>query len=138
MIDTINMQEMRYLNLFRKITQISTRFCFRYNDFIIFAVPRNLVSRAIGESGKNVKRISEIFGKKVKVVSYPSELHDVKRFIGAVVSPVNFKNLEINNEEIIITTGNQSKAALIGRDKARLHELQKISKMFFRRDLKIV
>src|SRR3972149_11466070 len=99
MIDTINMQEMRYLNLFRKITQISTRFCFRYNDFIIFAVPRNLVSRAIGESGKNVKRISEIFGKKVKVVSYPSELHDVKRFIGAVVSPVNFKNLEINNEE---------------------------------------
>ncbi|HJZ18660.1 MAG TPA: hypothetical protein VJ208_00985 [Candidatus Nanoarchaeia archaeon] len=138
MIDTINMQEMRYLNLFRKITQISTRFCFRYNDFIIFAVPRNLVSRAIGESGKNVKRISEIFGKKVKVVSYPSELHDVKRFIGAVVSPVNFKNLEINNEEIIITAGNQSKAALIGRDKARLHELQKISKMFFRRDLKIV
>ena len=65
---TINMQDMRHLNLFGKITQVRTRFCFDYNNLIIFCVPKNLVSRAIGENGRNIKRINEILGKRLKFV----------------------------------------------------------------------
>ena len=68
MASTINMQDMRYLNLFAKITQVNTRFCFRYNEMIIFCVPRKLISKAIGETGKNVKKLNEILGKKVKII----------------------------------------------------------------------
>ena len=135
---TIDMQDMMHLNLFGKITQVRKRFCFNYNNLIIFCVPKNLVSRAIGENGRNIKRINEILGKKVKVVSKPEGVHEIKRFIEAIVSPVVFKDLEIKDNEIILTAGFQSKAALIGRNRRRLHELQKISKDYFGKEFKII
>lgn len=138
MTKTISMQDMRYLNLFGKITQVSTRFCFSYNNQIIFCVPRNLISRAIGENGRNVRKINEILGKRVKVISKPNGAYDIKKFIGDIVSPVTFKDLEVVEDEIILTAGNQSKAALIGRNKRRLLELQKISKDYFGKELRIV
>ena len=135
---TIDMQDMRHLNLFGKITQVRTRFCFNYNNLIIFWVPKNLVSRAIGENGRNIKRINEILSKKVKVVSKPEGIHEIKRFVEAIVSPVTFKDLEVKDNEIILTAGFQSKAALIGRNRRRLHELQKILKDYFGKELRII
>lgn len=135
---TIDMQDMRHLNLFGKITQVRTRFCFNYNNLIIFCVPKNLVSRAIGENGRNIKRINEILSKKVKVVSKPEGIHEIKRFVEAIVSPVTFKDLEVKDNEIILTAGFQSKAALIGRNRRRLHELQKILKDYFGKELRII
>ena len=132
------MQDMRYLNLFSKTTGVSTRFCFKYNDFIVFSVNKNLVSKAIGENGKNVKRINEILGRKIKIISNPEGLKDAKHFISEIVSPIGFKDLEMTNDEIIIvSSGIQSKAGLIGRNKRRLFELQKVIKDFFGRNLRI-
>lgn len=138
MVKTIDMQDMRYLNLFGKITKISTRFCFKYNESIIFCVPKNLVSRAIGEGGRNVKKINQILRKKIKIISFPNGIEDAKVFIEAVVSPVTFKNFDIKENEIIITAGSQNKAALIGRNKRRFLELQNIVKGFFDKELRIV
>tara|TARA_Y100000310_G_C20636778_1_gene791598 strand:- start:306 stop:704 length:399 start_codon:yes stop_codon:yes gene_type:complete len=132
------MQDMRHLNLFGKITKVSTRFCFRYNEHVIFCVPEKLVSRAIGENGKNVRKINEIIGKRIKVIPSPKGIVDVKRFISAIVNPIIFQDLEVKGNEIIVTAGSRSKAALIGRNKRRLLELQKISKDYFNKDLKIV
>jgi NusA-like KH domain protein len=141
MVKIMDMQEIRYLNLFSKITQVMTRFCFRYNETIIFCVPRKLVSRAIGEGGKNIKKISEIIGKRVKVISIPAEAEELKKiktFIEDIVSPVKFKDLNLNGDKIVLTAGGQSKALLIGRNKKRLFELQKISEDYFNKELKIV
>ena len=68
MVNTLNMQDIRYLNLFNKITRVSTRFCFKYNEAIIFCVPKQLVSKAVGEGGRNVKHISEILKRKIKII----------------------------------------------------------------------
>jgi len=132
------MQDMRYLNLFRKITHISTRFSFKYNEFIIFSVPKGLVSRAIGANGNNIKKINETLGRKIKVIANPDGIKDAKKFIESIISPVTFKALEITDNEIIITAGSQSKAALIGRNRRRLNELQLIIKDFFNKDLRII
>ena len=137
MAGTIDMQDMRYLNLFEKITRVSTRYCFKYNEAIVFCVPRSLVSRAIGEKGINVKKMNEILNKRIKVIPQPLGIDDAKKFIESIVSPVTFKELEVN-DEIILTAGSQSKAALIGRNKRRLLELQKISRDYFGKELKIV
>lgn len=138
MVNTLDMQDLRYLKLFEKVTGIRTHYCFEYNNTIIFCVPRELVSKAIGPEVRNLRRISEIIKKRVKVIAIPKIPQDIKRFIELVVSPVTFKDLEVLPNEIVMNAGSQSKAALIGREKRRLLEMQKITKDFFQRDFRIV
>jgi transcription antitermination factor NusA-like protein len=132
------MQDLRYLNLFEKVTGIRTHYCFEYNNTIIFCVPREFVSKAIGPEVRNLRRISEIIKKRVKVIAIPNIPQDIKRFIELVVSPVTFKDLEVLPNEIVLNAGSQSKAALIGREKRRLMEMQKITQNFFKRDFRII
>jgi len=138
MVSTIDMQDMRYLNLFEKITRVSTRFCFKYNEALVFCVPKRLVSKALGENAKNAKQMNHILNKRVKIIAAPMGIQDTKTFIQAIISPVTFKNLEITPTEIILTAGSQSKAALIGRNKRRLLEMQKIVRDFFKKEFRIV
>lgn len=135
---TISMQEMRYLNLFGKVTKINTRFFFRYNETFIFCVPKGLVRRAVGENGKNVKKLSEIFKKRIKIIARPRGIEDAKEFISQIISPVQFKEIKINSNEIIVSASRQSKAALIGRNKRRLKEMQAIVRDFFKKDFKVI
>ncbi len=136
--NTIDMQDLRYINLFGKITRINTRFCFMYNETLFFCVPKQLIRKAVGEEGKNVKKISEIIKRKIKIIPIPKEPEHVKPFIEAIISPITFKNLEIKDNEIILTAGSHNKAALIGRFKRRLLEMQKIVKDFFNKEFRIV
>lgn len=138
MVNTIDMKNMRYLNLFERITKVNTRFCFYYNNNIIFCVPKRLVSKAVGESGKNVKKISEILKKRIKIISYPKNLEDSRKFVEDIISPVIIKDFESKKDEIIITAGSQSKAALIGRNKRRFLEMREIIRNFFGKEFKIV
>ena len=138
MAGTINMQDMRYLNLFARITRINTRHVIKYNEMIIFCVPKNLVSKAIGEKGSNIKKISEILGRRIKVIPLPKGIEHAKPFVQAIVSPVEFKDLEIKDNEIVLTAGARNKAALLGRNKRRLLEMQKIIKDFFGKEFRIV
>lgn len=139
MTGTISMQDMRHLNLFRNITKISTTLCFEYNDTIYFCVPKHLISKAIGENGKNSKELNKILGKKIKIVFAPNALDDAEEFIRAIVSPISFKNIEMNGNEIIVTAGTvQNKAMLLGREKRRLLEMQNIIRNFFGKELRIV
>lgn len=132
------MQDMRYMNLFSRISRVNTRFCFKYNEIIFFCVPQMLISKAIGEKGANIKKISEVLKKRVKIIPYPKGIEDAREFISKIISPVEFKDLEITDNEIIITAGSQNKAALLGRNKRRLLEMQKIVKDYFGKELRIV
>ncbi len=127
----INMQEMRYINLFEKITRVRASNCFNYNDSLIFVVPRKDISKSIGEDGRNMRKLNEILNKKVKVAAKVVTDRDIERFIAAVVHPTTFNNVELAGGDIIISAGHQSKSALIGRDKRRLIELQRITKEYF-------
>lgn len=135
---TINMQDMRYMNIFQKVTKIRTRYCFKYDGTLVFCVPKKYLSQALGKNAENLKKISDIIGKRIRIVSIPRGVEDAEKFIKDIISPVQFKEMNINEDEIIITAGRQNKASLIGREKRRLHDLQKISKDFFERDLRIV
>ncbi len=138
MVNTIDMQDLRYLNLFSRVTHISTKYCFMYNNTVIFAVPRKLISKALGKDVVNLKRISNTLKKRVKVVAIPHGIEDAKSLIGAIVSPVTFKDLEVKDDEMILTAGSQNKAALLGRNKRRLIEMQEIVKDFFHKEFRIV
>ncbi len=132
------MQDMRHLNLFRKITGVSTKNVLDYNNKLLFCVPKRFLSKAIGKNARNLRKISKITGKRIKVIPLPKGKHHVKDFIQAIVSPVEFKDVQVKDDEIVLTAGNRNKAALLGRNKRRLHEMQKIIKNFFGKEFKIV
>lgn len=132
------MQDMRYLNLFQRVTKVRTRYCFLYNETIVFGVPRKLLSKALGKDAENIKKIGNILGKRVRIVALPRDIEDAEDFLKNIISPIQFKELEVNEDEIVITAGKQNKASLIGRDKKRLHDMQKIVKSFFGKDVRVV
>lgn len=138
MKQTIDMKFIRYLNLFEKTTGVRCKNCFFYNNFLIFSIPRGLISRAIGSEGKNVKKLANILNKRIKIVALPDNLEDTEKFISEIIKPVQFKTLEITQDEIIISASRQTKASLIGRNKVRLEELKKIIEDFFDKRLRLV
>jgi len=135
----INMQTMRYINLLDRASRVKTRQCFIYNNTIFFSVPRELVSKAIGPAALNVRKIQENLGKKVRIIPEPKGLFDAPRFVHDLVSPTRFKSLEIKDGSFILTAGsNQNKAILIGRNRRRFDELQKILHDLFGVNLEII
>lgn len=138
MASIINMQDIRYLNLFSKVTRINTRFCFKYNEAIFFCVPKSLLPRAIGENAKNIRQISEILKKRIRIIASPKGIEDLKYFVESIVNPVTFKEIELKDNEVILTAGHQSKAALLGRNKRRLLEMQTIIRDYFGKEFRIV
>jgi NusA-like KH domain protein len=135
---TINMQTMRYINLFDKVSNVKTNKCFVYNNTIIFAVPKFLIPKSIGPAGKNIRIIQERLGKKIKIIREAEGVDDAERFVNDIVNPITFKSLEVRENEIVLNAGSRSKAALIGRNKKRLEELSQILEDYFGKQLKII
>lgn len=135
----INMQTMRYINLLDKVSRVRTSKCLMYNNMIIFAVPKMLISRAIGPNASNIRALQEKLGKRIRIIAEPEGNKDMQRFIEDVIAPVRFKSMEITPEGAVINSGNtQVKAALLGRNKKRLEELTKIVKDNFNLELRII
>lgn len=133
MATIIDMQLMRYINLFSRISKVSTTKVFVYNNHIIFAVPKSKISIAIGKNAVNVKKLSEILRKKIKIVAFPSvdDNRGICKFVEDVVAPVEFNKLEIKNDTAVLSAGFESKAALIGRGRQREKELSGVLNNFF-------
>ena len=146
MARTIDMQLMRYINLFERITRVSTTDCFVYNNTIYFAVPKALMMQAVGRNGDNVKRVSETFRKKVKIVVMPSDseiandkMIALKKFVTEVVAPIEFTGFDLQDDKIIISGSRENKAMLIGRDRSKEKELSEVlERSFGIKELKIM
>lgn len=133
MASVIDMQLMRYINLFARTTKVTTTKVFYYNNQIIFAVPKSKVSLAIGKGACNIKRMSETLRKKIRVVVMPAidDVEGIKKFVESVVAPVEFNGVDIKGGSVVVNAGRQSKAALIGRGRQREKELANVMKDFF-------
>ena len=133
MAGTIDMQLMRYINLFARTTRVPTTKCFVYNNQIFFAVPRARVSVAIGKGAVNIRRLNEILRRNIRVVAMPlvDDNEGIGRFVKDVVAPIEFNGIDVKNDSVVVTAGRQSKAALIGRGRQREKELSEVLKNFF-------
>jgi transcription antitermination factor NusA-like protein len=131
--NVIDMQLMRYINLFARTTRVSTTKVFFYNNQIIFAVPKAKVSIAIGKGACNIRKMSEMLRKKIRVVTMPAvdDVEGIKKFVADVVAPIEFNGVEMKGGSIVVNAGRQSKAALIGRNRGREKELGDVLKDFF-------
>jgi len=124
----LNLEAIQYINLFSRITGTRARDCFEYADHLIFEVAPFMISRTIGENGANIKKLSGLIKRKIKVIA---TTQDMEEFIKAIIYPVKFKNIQRENDELIIFAPSQFKALLIGRGGAKLEQLKEILKNHF-------
>lgn len=120
-------QSIQCLTIFAKVTGVRTKDCFTYNNTMIFMVNPYMLPKAIGERGRNVRKMSALLRTKVKVIS----TSDLENFVKDVVQPVRFKKFVVEDHKATIFAGQQAKASLIGRNKVRLNELLEILKRYF-------
>jgi NusA-like KH domain protein len=139
MANTINMQDIMHLNLFSKITRVQTSYCFSYNNILMFCVPRNKLSQALGKQGENLKKMSDKIRKRIRIIAKPNGTEDAEDFFKKIISPAEYKEFKITDNEIIVTAGGkENKAILLGREKRRLEEMKKIMKNFFNKEYKVM
>ena len=99
MVNTLDMRDLRYLNLFRKITRIQTRYCFIYNEIVMFCVPSHMISQALGRNGENLKKMSDILKRRIRIVPLPLGIENAESFIQLIIAPVGFKEIEIRTSQ---------------------------------------
>jgi len=124
----LDLQAIQYINLFSKITGTRASNCFQYADHLIFEVPPFMLSKTIGANGINIKKLGAMIKRKIKVIA---TTQDMEEFIKSLVYPVKFKNIAVQDEEMVIYAAPQSKAMLIGRGSSRLEEMKEILKNHF-------
>ncbi|MEK6885991.1 MAG: hypothetical protein AABX17_03430 [Nanoarchaeota archaeon] len=135
---TFDMQFIRYMNLFSRVTRIDPKHCFAYNNGLLFVVPAGAVQMAIGRDNSNLKKLSNILGKRIRIVAQPSGVKEMAKFIAVIVAPIKFERAEVvenpetKDKEIVITTSDrEAKAMLIGRGRIRETELKDILEQYF-------
>jgi len=119
---------MKYMSLFSSITRASVKDVINA-DKLIFIVDGGQMAKAIGKHGANVKRMSNMLKRDLKIVEFnPDPVAFIKNFIAPI------KPTEISNEDGVITiTGKTTseKGILIGRNAANLNKLKEIVDRYF-------
>jgi len=128
---------MRFMTLFETITQSSLKDCIDGDDQLIFIVEENHIGKAVGKNGSNVKRLSSVLKRQIKVVEFnPNVLQFIQNFIYPLV-PKEVKNE--NGIVSIVGPDTKTKGLLIGRDGKNLNMLRDVVKRYFSvEDIKVV
>ena len=129
MIRKLVFQDIQYINIFEQITKVRASDCFTYGFYLIFVVPKGLLSKAIGQQGNNAKRLSSVLNKKLKIISFSGNKEE---FIKDILAPIKFKELKLEGNTLSIKAGPQSKALIIGKNSSRIKELKGILERYFK------
>lgn len=125
----------KFINLFEKITRASVKDVIVKENKMTFIVNEGNLGKAVGKGGVNVKKLENMFKKRIKIVEFKN---DVCEFIRNLLLPLKISNIyKEDNLVKIKAEGMKIKSILIGRDKRNLKELRDTVKRYFQYDVEI-
>ena len=126
----LNLELIQYINLFEKITCVNVKNCFFHKDSLVFIISNGQISKAIGKKGFNIKKISRMINKKIKIAEYND---DPVKFINSYVSPIDVDHIELKDKIINIKAKNsKDKGLLIGRNGRNLENIKNLINYYFK------
>ena len=128
---------MKFISLFESLTNANVKDCISNEDMLIFIVDEGQIGKAVGKNGANVKRLSSMLKKKLKVVEFNA---DKLQFIKNYIYPLKATDIQEENNIITISgPDTKTRGLLIGRNAKNLNDLKDIVKRFFEfEDIKVV
>lgn len=130
---------MKIIQIFETVTGAKLKDCIQYdqNQRIVFIVNEGEIGKAIGKKGSNIRKLENMFNKKIRVVGFS---HEITQFVRNMIAPLQVNNVEEKEGEIIITgQDTKTKGLIIGRNKQNLNNLITMVKRYFDiEDIKVV
>jgi len=128
---------MKTIMLFENITTAKVKDCVDVETMLIFIVEPLEMGKAIGKKGSNVRKIENLFKRKIKIVEFSSEK---TKFLANLLHPAT--GFEIADEgEIIKIRANDLKTRgyIIGRNATNLRMLEDIVRRYYEvKEIKVI
>lgn len=126
------------MNSFGKITRAKLKDCIFEEEKIIFIVEPGELGKSLGKNAANVRRLSEAFRKKIKIVEYSDEM---LKLIQNFIHPLKIENIYEQDGIVVLESQDQKvKGLLIGRAAQNLRKLEEYIKRYFSnlKEIKVV
>jgi len=120
---------MQAMMVFDRVTRKSAKDCLLQDDTYIFIIPQHTIAQAVGKHGSNVKKLQELFKKRVKIVEYSP---DLQTFVKNVIMPLQAKEIVVEDTLVVITApDSKTRGLLIGRGAKNLRKFEEVVKRHF-------
>ncbi len=118
-----------YITTFENITHAKVRDCFFDKDeILVFVVDEGEIGKAIGKNGSNVKRISFVLKKRLKIIEFSK---DPVVFVKNCLQPLKVNASLVDGKVVIKCETKQEKGLVFGRDRNNFHAMQELIKKFY-------
>ena len=117
----------RTMAMFEKITNVQPRDCIISDEEVYFVVDQEMMGKAIGKNGANMKSLRRVLGNKhVKIFACNGDLE------GTLKSMVpNISKIEIKGDSVMISVPRNEKVTVIGRNGRNINAIREILKRRF-------
>lgn len=131
----LDIETIGYANTFENLTRVGVKDCFLdKNNNLVFIVDFGKAGMAIGKDGSNIKRLSNMLKKRIRVIEFNS---DPVKFTANAIQPLKGEIRQEDKIIIIKADSVQDKAKLIGRNRQNLNALQELVNKYFDYEVKI-
>ena len=124
-----------YINLFESFTRARVKDCYPGINALIFIVYEGEAGKAIGKRGENIKRLTNLLKKRIKVVEFND---NPVKFILNLISPIK-TDVHLEGEKIVVIEGRgiKFKQAVLGPERKNLKEMQDIVSHYFNLEIQV-
>lgn len=127
----LNINLIRYLNILEEISKVRAINCFTLNNTLFFVVKKKDMKKAIGRNGNNVRKVSNIIKKRIRVLSNPTNEEEKVVFIEKMLEPLSIEKITLKGEEVFIKAGLQERSIIIGRNRKGEKEMIDVLNQLF-------
>lgn len=122
-------EKLRLIALFEELTGVTPRDYVESGEGkrITYVVSKGDMGKAIGENGRNIKKVRQKLGKDVDLVEYSE---DPKEFLENIFAAVKLQNVEIIEEEggesLLVDVDDTDKGRAVGRNGWNIERARKL------------
>ncbi len=131
--------QIRLIAAFESVTGVLAKDCIFDNRNAVFVVDENLVGKAVGKGGQNVKKLQNLLGRRVEVIGYAD---DPVRFLKNIFHPAHILAVNVidkNGKKIArIHMDKESRRIFERRIEAKMKIAKTLAKRYFNIDNVVV
>lgn len=122
----LDINQIQLMNTLDDVAHVGAKDCFVTERSIIYLVPEDQMSQAIGKKGANVEKLSKKLGKKVEFFEYMKEPEKFleKAFFKAKIDKIEIKNTK--EKKIAVVNADNTNKRLILQNLGRLKKIKEL------------